>query len=58
MSFNLQVKVLQNHSPILSGIKAHNTTFGLSDLQNDGTFNFGPLLDPDFEDTVTLTYIV
>ncbi len=35
MSFNLEVKVKQNNSPILSGILTKNSTFGLSDLQND-----------------------
>ena len=58
MSFNLVVKVQQNNFPILSGISSKNLTFGLSDLRNDGTYNFGPLLDPDIDDTVWLTYIV
>jgi hypothetical protein len=58
MSFNLEVKVMQNHLPILSRISTKNSTFGLSDLQNDGTYHFGPLLDPDIDDTVSLKYIV
>jgi hypothetical protein len=58
MSFNLVVKVMKNHLPILSGISTQNSTFGLSDLQYDGSYNFGPLLDPDIDDTVSLKYIV
>ena len=57
MSFKLEIKALKNNSPILSGIPTQNQ-FSLGDLQNDGTYNFGPLVDPDIDDTVSLTYIV
>ncbi len=58
MSFNLEVKLQPNHSPILSGLKTYHSTLSLSDLQNNGTYNFGPLIDPEIDDTVSLTYTV
>jgi hypothetical protein len=54
----LEVKLQpENNPPFLSGLKSFFPTIRLSDLIEDA-FNFGPVSDLEYSDTVTLTYTV